>query len=64
MDGPGDCHTGVSQEERNKYCIRTHICGIYKNGTDDLICEAERDTDMRTNIWIPTGKERWEELGN
>ena len=27
----------VSQKEKNKYRILTHICGIYKNGIDDLI---------------------------
>ena len=28
-----------------------HICGISKNGKDDLICKAEIDTRMlRTNI--------------
>ena len=24
----------VSQKEKNKYCILTHICGMRKNGTD------------------------------
>ena len=27
--------TEVSQKEKNKYHILTHICGIYKNGTDE-----------------------------
>ena len=30
----------VSQKEKNKYCKLTHICGIYKNGIDGLICKA------------------------
>ena len=30
----------VSQKEKNKY-ILTHICGIYKNGTDEPVCKAE-----------------------
>ena len=30
----------VSQKEKNKYCILTHICGISKNGTDEPICRA------------------------
>ena len=36
----------VSQKEKNKYRILTHICGIYKNGTDEPICRAgiERQT--------------------
>ena len=33
-----------------------HICGIYKNDTDETICKAERETQMqRTNVWTPTG---------
>ena len=34
----------VSQKERNKYHILTHICGIYKNGRDDPICKAQVGT--------------------
>ena len=30
----------VSQKEKKKYRILTHICGIWKNGTDDPICRA------------------------
>ena len=36
----------VNQKEKNKYCIFKHICGIYKNGLDDLICKAEIETDI------------------
>ena len=47
----------VSQKEKNKYHILTHICGIQKNGTDELPCKAEIETQMqRTNLWIPRGK--------
>ena len=28
----------VSQKEKDKYCILTHIYGIYKDGTDEFIC--------------------------
>ena len=34
----------VSQKEKNKYHILTHICGIYKNGADEPICKAEIET--------------------
>ena len=30
----------VSQKEKDKYCILTHIYGIYKDGTDEFICRA------------------------
>ena len=47
----------VSQKEKNKYCILTYICGIQKNGTDELVCKAEIETQMqRTNIWTLGGK--------
>ena len=34
----------VSQKEKNKYHILMYICGILKNGIDDLICKAETGT--------------------
>ena len=47
MDGPRDCHTEWSMPEREKhYCILTHIYGILKNGTDELICKAKIETQM------------------
>ena len=36
----------VNQKEKNKYRILMHICGIYKNGTDELVCKAEIETQM------------------
>ena len=33
--------TEWSQKEKNKYCILTHICGIWENGTDEPIRKAE-----------------------
>ena len=36
MDEPRASYTNeVSQKEKNKYCILTHIYGIQKNGTDE-----------------------------
>ena len=41
----------VSQKEKNKYYILMHICGIQKNGTDDLICKGKVETWIQeTNI--------------
>ena len=34
----------VSQKEKNKYHILTHIYEIYKNGTDEPICRAGIET--------------------
>ena len=47
----------VSQKEKNKYRLLTHVCGIQKNGTDEPVCKAEIETQMqRTNIWTPKGE--------
>ena len=49
----------VSQKEKNKYCILTHIHGIWKNGTDEPICRAGIETQtQRTDLWTQWGKER------
>ena len=46
----------VSQKEKNKYRIQTHICGTQKNGTDELVRRTEIETQMqRTNVWTPMG---------
>ena len=36
----------VSEKEKNKYRILTHICGTEKNGTDEPVCRAESETQM------------------
>ena len=66
MDLESVIQSEVSQKEKSKYRIIMHICGIQKNGIDDLICEAEIETQMqRTKVWIPRGKGVWwEELGD
>ena len=47
----------VSQKEKNKCRILTHICGIQKNGADDPVCKAEIEIQMqRTNIWTRRGE--------
>ena len=33
----------VSQKEKDKYCILTHIHGIQKNGTEDFIYRVAKD---------------------
>ena len=36
----------VSQKEKDKYCILTHIYGIWKDDTDDLTYRAAKETQM------------------
>ena len=40
----------VSQKEKDKYCILTHIYGIQKNGTEEFIYRAtmEKQTQEQT----------------
>ena len=48
--------TEVSRTEKDKHCIISHICGIQKNATDELICEEEIESQMqKTNLWLPMG---------
>ena len=35
-----------SQKEKNKFHIISLICGIWKNGTDELICNAEIESQI------------------
>ena len=54
----------VSQKEKNKYHMLTHICGIQKNGTDELTCQGiNRDKDVE-NVWTPRGESGGDELGD
>ena len=46
MDLESVIQSEVSQKEKNKYHILMHICGIKKNGTDELVCKAEIETQM------------------
>ena len=36
----------VSQKEKNNYHVLMHVCGTWKNGTDELVCRAEIETEM------------------
>ena len=48
----------VSQKEKHQYCVLAHIYGIQKDGNDDLICKAARDTDVKTDFWTLWEKAR------
>ena len=42
----------VSQKERNKYSILTHMYWIWKDGIDKPMCWAAVETQtQRTNLW-------------
>ena len=46
MDPESVIQSEVSQKEKNKHCIFTHICEIQKNGTEEPICRAGTETQM------------------
>ena len=46
----------VSQKEKNKYHILMHICGIQKNGTDELVCKAEMETRVENKLMDTKGE--------
>ena len=49
----------VSQKEKHQYSILMHICGIYKDGNNDPICETAKETKMyRTVFWTLWEKAR------
>ena len=55
----------VSQKEKNKHYILTHICGVQKNGIDDLIYKTEIKTQMqRIKHRDIIGERGWDELGD
>ena len=49
----------VSQKDKDWYSILTHIYGILKDGNDNPICKAEKETQMyRTDFWTLWEKAR------
>ena len=54
----------VSQTEEDKYRIISPLCGIYKKGTNELICKTEIYSQMqKTHIWLP-GSDGGDKLGD
>ena len=46
----------ISQKEKEKYMILL-ICGILKNGTNELIYKIETDAQtLKTDLWLPKQK--------
>ena len=50
----------VSQKEKDKYCIVTHIYGIQKNGTEEFICRAGKEKQTQ-RIELCTWGDIWKE---
>ena len=42
----------VSQKDKHQYSLLTHTYGISKDGNNNPICKAEKETEMyRTDFW-------------
>ena len=50
----------VSQKEKNKCHIWTHLCGIKKNDTDESICKVEIETDVENKRMHTKSRMNWE----
>ena len=49
----------VSQKQKAKSCVLTHIYGIQKDDTNDPTCWEARETQMqRTDFWTQREKAR------
>ena len=46
----------VSQKEKDKYHIVTHIYGIQKDGSDDPTCRAAKETDIKNILLDSVGE--------
>ena len=46
----------VSQKEKNKYCILTHICGKQKNGTEEPMCRAAMEIQTESRLVDTVGE--------
>ena len=49
----------ISQKEKDKYCIVTHTCEIWKDSTNDPMRRAAKETKTyRTDFWTKWKKVR------
>ena len=58
MDIESIINSEVNLKEKSKYCIFKCICGIYKNGLDNLICKAEIETDIENKCMATILREK------
>ena len=61
MDGLGYFHTKWSKSERERQMHKISlICGIIKNGTNELIYKQEESQNVENNLMVPGGRrEGW-----
>ena len=53
----------VSQKEKNKCCVLTHIYGIWKDDPDEPICRAGTETRHRAQTCgHSSGRRGWDKL--
>ena len=48
-------YSEINQKENKVSYNIVYMWNLEKNGTNELICKEEKETQMqRTNLWIPT----------
>ena len=52
----------VSQKEKQQYCVLTRTYGIWKDGNDDPVCKAAKETDVKNSFGLWGGRQGWDEL--
>ena len=53
MGEPRDCHTEVSQPEKEKYHDIPYTWNLKRNDTNELTYKTARDSQTyRTNLWL------------
>ena len=58
MDVDPTIQSEVSQKEKDKYCILTHIYRIWKNGTEEFIYRAALQKQTEKSYGHGKGEER------
>ena len=48
----------VSQKEENKYCILTHVYGVWKDSTDGTYLQGRSGQTWRADLWTQWRRER------
>ena len=43
VDEPRTYYIEWSKSEKDKYCVLMHMCGLWKDGTEELTCTVEME---------------------
>ena len=49
----------INQTVKDKHHMISHICGIFKKDTNEIICRKETDLQTLKNLYLPKGTGGW-----